>query len=231
MSNKYALKAEARDEAGKGIARALRRDNKVPGVIYGDNKEAIKITMPAKEVQIEYGKGHMSTTLCDMEVGKEKHLLLARDIQLHPVTDNVQHVDFLRVTAKTKIKVMVPVKFVNEEECPALLEKGVMNIVRYDVELLCRATEIADFVEVDLTPFNIGDAVKISDAIMPEGSTPAIDDRDFTIATLMAPRAVVEEEVEVEGEDGEVAEGEEGAEGEAAEGGGDEKTEGDKGEG
>lgn len=215
MSNNYALKAEKRDRAGKGVARALRRDNKLPAVVYGDKKEPVTIALGANAVNVTYNKGGMFTTLCDLDLDGDKHLVLARDIQLHPVSDLVQHIDFLRVTAKTMIAVEVPVKFINEEQSPGLEEKGVLNIVRFEVELLCAATAIPDEIEVDLTGKEQGDSVNMSDAALPEGTKPVITDRDFTIATIMAPRKMEEEIVVTEGEDGGV-EGEEGAE--AAEG-------------
>lgn len=223
MSKNYALEAAKRDGAGKGIARALRRENKVPAVIYGDNKEPVLISLPANETNVEYNRGHMFTTLCDLNAGGDKHLVLARDVQLHPVTDTVQHIDFLRVTSKTTIAVNVPVHFINEDKSPGLEEKGVLNIVRYDVELYCSATAIPDKIEVDLTGKEQGDSVNVSDAALPDGTKPVIDDRDFTIATVMAPRKI-EEELPVETEEGEegaegkAADGEEGAEGEATEG-------------
>lgn len=222
MSKNYAMTAAKREGSGKGIARALRREDKLPAVIYGDNKEPILISLPGNETNVEYNRGQMFTTLCDLDVDGQKHLVLARDIQLHPVTDNVLHVDFLRVTAKTKIAVDVPVQFINEDKSPGIDEKGILNVVRYTVELRCSATSIPDVIEVDLTGKEHGDSINISDATMPEGTTPVIDDRDFTIATLLAPRKV--EEIEAE----EAAEGEEGAEGEAGEGaeGGDAPAEG-----
>lgn len=221
MSKNYALQSENRDRAGKGVARALRRENKVPGVIYGDGQEPVKISLPAKEVTLEYHKGHMFTTLCDMNVDGQKHLVLARDIQLHPVKDTVLHIDFLRVTPKTKISVMVPVTFVNEEQCPGLQNKGILNVIRYDIELVCRATDIPESIEIDLSSFEIGDAIRMSDVKLPEGTQPAISDRDFNIAMIAAPRSAEEPEEESEGEGEEAAA--EGGEGEgeeaAAEGG------------
>lgn len=210
MSNtNYAFEAEERNGTGKGIARAIRRENKVPAVIYGDNKEPVTITLPAKEVGLEYRKGQMFTTLCDLNVGKDKHLVLARDIQLHPVTDAVLHVDFLRVTKKTMIAVNVPVTFINEEASPGMEHKGVLNVVRHTVELYCSAVAIPEQIEVDLTGKDFGASINVSDAALPEGTKPVIDDRDFTIATLLAPRIADEAEDE---------DAEEGAEGEAAEG-------------
>jgi large subunit ribosomal protein L25 len=223
MSKNYAFSAEIRERAGKGVARSLRREGKIPAVIYGDKKEPIKITLDANTVNVQFNRGGMFTTLCDLEIGKDKHVLLARDVQLHPVTDVVEHVDFLRVSAKTKIAVNVPVQFINEEKCPGIEQKGILNVVRYDVELMCSAMNIPDLIEVNLEGKEHGDAVKMSDAVLPEGTTPVIDDRDFTIATIVAPKTAEQEEAEeaaaaeagdgvereetAEGDDGEKAEG------------------------
>ncbi|MCB9991259.1 MAG: 50S ribosomal protein L25/general stress protein Ctc [Rhodospirillales bacterium] len=212
MSKNYALQAEARDRVGKGAARALRRENKVPAVIYGDGKEPITITLPEKEINLEYNKGHMFTTLCDLSVGSDKHLVLARDVQSHVVKGTVEHVDFLRVSPKTKIAVSVPVQFINEEQSPAIQDKGVMNIIRYEVELVCQATSIPDAIEIDLTPFQIGDTIKISNATMPAGAKPVIDDRDFTIAVIAAPRRAEATDDAAEGAEGEEAAAEAGEE-------------------
>ena len=230
MSKNYAITAEQREQAGKGAARSLRREGKIPAVIYGDKKDPVKVTLVANTINVEYYKGHMFTTLCDLSVGKDKHLVLARDIQLHPVTDVVEHVDFLRVSAKTKIAVNVPVKFINEDKSPGLEDKGILNVTRYDVEVVCLATNIPDEIEVNLEGKEQGDAVKSSDATLPDGAKYVIDDRDFTIATIVAPKRLEDLEAELAEEgledDGIVsdeeaaaaAEAEEGAEGEAAEG-------------
>ena len=234
MSTRYEMAAQPRDRAGKGVARALRRENKVPAVIYGDNKEPVLITLSGRDVSVEYNKGRMFTLLCEMKIeGGDKMLVLARDIQTHPVTDFVQHIDFLRVTKKTKIAVDIPVTFINEDQAPGLTEEsGILNVVRYDIELNCSATNIPDTIEADLSGLNIGDSIKLSDVTLPEGTSPVIEDRDFTIATLVAPKTVEEEEAEaaeneesLEVDDEEGVEGEEGAEGEEAEGGEDAKEE------
>ncbi len=196
MSKNYALKAEKRERAGKGIARSLRRAGKTPAVIYGDKKEPIIISVSENEINVEYNKGQIFTTLCDLNVEGEKNLVLARDVQLHPVTDVVEHVDFLRVTKKTKLAVDVPVQFINEDKCPSLDKKGTVNVVRHTVELLCSAVNIPDFLEVSLEGKDHGDAVKVSDANMPEGASPVITDRDFTIATLVPPKTAAQEEAE-----------------------------------
>ena len=221
MTKHYALSATKRERAGKGVARALRRDAQTPAVIYGDNKTPVTISIPTKETNVEYNKGHMFTTICDLDVEGEKHSVLARDVQLHPVTDNVLHVDFLRVTDKTTVTVAVPVNFINQEESPGIKNKGVLNIIRFDVDLVCKARSIPESIEVDISSFDIGDSIKISAATMPEGAKPAIADRDFTLASIAAPRIVLDDEP-AEGE-----EGAEGAEGETAEG----AAEGEKAEG
>jgi len=211
MTKHYALSAEARDRAGKGVARSLRREDRIPAVIYGDGKPPVSISLPLKEVTLEYHKGHMYTTLCDLKVESDKHLVLIRDVQVHPVTDRVLHLDFLRVTPKTKLDVQVPVHFINHDTCPGLKNKGVLNVVRHEVELKCLATSIPESVEVDLSPFDIGDAIKISDAVLPQGTVPSIKDRDFTLATILPPRLLLEEEpVAEEGADEDKAEGAEG---------------------
>lgn len=232
MSKNYTLQAAKRDQAGKGAARSLRRENRVPAVIYGDKKEPVTISLDSNTINVTYGRGGMFTTVCDMDVDGEKHSVLARDIQVHPVTENVLHADFLRVTPKTKIAVNVPVHFINDDKSPALQENGILNVVRHEIELVCSAVNIPDQIEVNLEGKDMGDAVKVSDAVLPEGTKPVIDDRDFTIATLMAPRTIEEEEAaDEEGAVDPLAEeGEEGAEGEggdSAEGGDDaEKAEG-----
>lgn len=206
MTKHYALSAEARDRAGKGVARALRREDKIPGVIYGDAKEAVSIELPVKEVTMEYHKGHMFTTLCDLEVSGKKTLVLVRDVQVHPVTDRVLHVDFLRVSPKTTLKVSVPVHFLNQETSKGLKKGGTLNVVRHEVELVCQATNIPEFVELDIADAEVGSALKISAVKLPAGAKNAID-RDVTIATIAMPRGGLT------ADEGEAAEG---AEGEAA---------------
>ena len=214
MSKRIQLDAEERERAGKGAARQLRRAHKVPAVVYGDKKEPVKIALPEKEVTTEYFKGHFFTNLTEIRIGNDTHLCLARDVQVDPVKDHLIHVDFLRVTPRTRITVNVPVHFHNEEQCEGIEEEGgVLNIVRHEVEVYCRATDIPEQIDVDLTGFTIGDSINISHAQLPDGVEPSVTDRDFTLATIAAPRSLVEEEEEEaeEGEEGELAEGEEAA--------------------
>lgn len=215
MTKHYALSAEQRERAGKGVARALRRENKIPAVVYGDAKDAESIELPVKEVTLEYQKGHMFTNLCDLTVGGKKQLVLARDVQVHPVTDRVLHVDFMRVTPKTTITVSVPVHFQNEENCPGIKNKGSLTVVRHELELVCLATEIPEEVAIDLTPYDIGDAIKISDIALPKGTKSGYQ-RDVSIATISAPRLLLEEEDAINAEKAAV-EAEEAAKAAAAE--------------
>lgn len=202
MTKHYALKAEARTKTGKGAARTLRREGKIPAVIYGDKKEPVGITLPLKEVTLEYQKGHMFTNLCDIAVGNDKVQVLARDVQVHPVTDVIEHVDFLRVSDNTKLTVSVPVHLENYEESKAAVGKGVINMVRHDVEIVCLAKAIPENITIDMTNAEIGDTIKISSVKLPKGATPAITDRDFTILTIAAPKTAADdaEEASAEGD-------------------------------
>ena len=218
MSNNYAFKAAKRDGAGKGIARALRREGRVPAVIYGDNQEPLSISIPSNDINVEYNRGRMRITLCDMDVDGENHLVLARDIQLHPVTDIVIHADFLRVNKKTQIAVAVPVRLINEDLCPGLRDGGILDMVRFRVQLNCSAVNIPEYIELDMEGIEMGSSAKISNVTLPEGVTPVIDDRDFTIANIATPKTAEQEEAEEAAADEAIADSEAGEEGEAAEG-------------
>lgn len=193
MTKHYALSADKRERAGKGVARTLRRENKIPAVIYGDAKDAESISLGIKDITQEYHKGHMFTNLCNLTVDGKKQLVLVRDVQLNPVSDVIEHVDFLRVTPKTTILVHVPVHFLNEESCPGIKNKGSLTIVRHDVEMICKATDIPEQIEVDLSAFDIGEPIKLSHAKLPAGVKSAAQ-RDITVATIAPPRLLLEEE-------------------------------------
>ena len=215
MTEVRKLEGEARDRVGKGTARAARRAGRIPAVIYGDKKDPVSITLDDHTIRMFLTKPGFMTTLWDIEIGKDKHRVLARDVQLDPVMDFPVHIDFLRVTDRTKITVEVPVHFINEEASPGLTSGGTLNVVRYSVELNVRAGNIPDSIEADVGSMELGDALKISDINLPDGATPTIDDRDFTIATIAAPSALRSEaDAEEEGEEGEAEATEAAAEGE-----------------
>lgn len=220
MAEAINITAEARDRAGKGVARAARREGKVPAVIYGDKQDPVIISVDGKQLTRLINNPGFFTHVFDVDVAGQSHQVLARDLQLDPVTDRPLHVDFLRFNKDTKIVLEIPVIFSNEEESPGLKRGGVLNIVRREIELRCSPLNIPADIQIDLTGLEIGDSVHISALKLPDDVEP-ITDRDFTIATVAAPTVMVEEEPTegeegVEGEEGE--EGEEGAEGEAAEG-------------
>jgi len=206
MAKTVKLQAELREKAGKGVARALRREEKTPAVIYGGKDAPVSITLSTHDITMEYHKGTIFTTLYDVKVDGKEHMVLPRDVQLHPVTDNVLHVDFLRVTEKTKLVVSVPVNLINAERSPGMEDKGILNTVRHEVDLLVSAMNIPDQIDVDMTGKQHGDTIKLSDAIMPKGAESA-SDRDVTIAVINAPkRAAVEPTATSEAADSEVAE-------------------------
>lgn len=210
----YELKAEARDRVGKGSARAIRRNGQIPAVIYGDNQAPVPITLPYKEVNLRIHAGGFLTTVATIDVKGDKYKVLPKDFQVDPVTDFPMHVDFLRIGANTMVTVMIPIHFTNEDDAPGITRGGVLNVVRHDIEVYCRADLIPDFFEVDLTGLDIEDVVHVSAIALPEGVELTITDRDYTICSIAAPTVYTEaEEVEeVEGEEAEEAEEEEAEE-------------------
>ncbi len=220
MADVISLAASTRSRSGKGPARAARRDGLVPAVIYGNKQDPLTISVERKALEQQIHVPGFFIRLVDVKLDGETHRVLPRDVQFHPVSDVPLHVDFLRFSADRKITVAVPVHFQNEEESPGLKRGGVLNIVRHEVEVLCTADNIPQIFEIDLTGFDIGDAVHASMVALPEGVTFTITDRDFTIATVAAPTVVAEEAAaeeceDIEGEEGAVVEGE-GEDGEAA---------------
>ena len=189
----YELKAEARERVGKGSARELRRNGFIPAVIYGDKQAPISIAINTNEVTKRIHAGGFMTTVATIDVDGKKYQVLPKDYQLDPVRDFTMHVDFLRVSGNTQVTVEIPVHFVNEEKSPGLKVGGVLNIVRHEVEVHCPANAIPEFFTVDLSGHKIGDSIHISEVTLPKGVTPTIADRDFTIATIVAPAAGIDE--------------------------------------
>ncbi len=210
MSDITTISAEQRERVGKGSARAARRAGLVPAVIYGDKKEPLGINMSSREITKIVHQPGIFGRLLDIEVGGKKSTVLTRDIQFHPVSDNILNMDFLRVSGSAMVAVGVPVEFINEDSCPALKIGGVLNVVRHEIELNCPATAIPEKIIIDLDDLKIGDSIHISAIELPEGVKPTITDRDFTIATLQSPGGGVKNEDE--DEDGEETEEEETSE-------------------
>src|SRR5690554_6414500 len=220
MSDQLTLSAEPRERAGKGASRALRREGRIPAVIYGDKKEPLAIHVEERALNKLLGTGHFMNSLVLVEVNGEKARTLPKDVAFDPVTDRALHVDFFRLAKGAKVQVNVPVVFVNEEASPGLKRGSVLNVVRFELDLMCDADKIPDEIEIDVTGLEIGDSIHISHVTLPEGSESTITDRDFTIAGVTAPSALKSSEDEAE-----QAEGEEKAaaeEAEAEEGGSEE---------
>lgn len=206
---------EVRERTGTGGARASRREGWVPGVLYGGGGAPVAIRLRTTEVLRAHMAGRMRSHLVRIDVPGQDFLqpVITRDIQTDPVTDLPIHLDMMRVDEKTRIDVEIPVRFLNEELSPGLKRGGVLNIVRHAVEVYAPATAIPPYIEADVAGLDIGDAVKISAIKLPEGVTPTITDRDFTIATIAAPSVVHTEEEEAAA----AAEVEEAGEAETAE--------------
>jgi large subunit ribosomal protein L25 len=205
MSDALNLPAEARDRAGKGASRALRREGRVPAVIYGGNEEPTTIHVEEKLLMKQLMTGHFMNSIVMIELGGKTLRTLPKDVAFHPVSDRPIHVDFLRLAKGSSIEVEVPVVFINEEASPGLKRGAVLNIVRHELALVCDADKIPSEIEIDVTGLDVGDSIHISSVTLPAGSTSAITDRDFTIATVVAPSALRRSDAAAAGE------GEEGA--------------------
>jgi large subunit ribosomal protein L25 len=194
MSEQLTLPAEARERAGKGASRALRRDGRIPAVIYGDKKEPVQVHVEEKLLTRLLSSGHFMNTVVMIDAGGQAHRTLPKDVQFHPVSSRPIHVDFLRIGEHSQVTVNVPVRFEDEEESPGIKRGGVLNVVRHELELTCDAAEIPDEIHVSLAGLDIGDSIHISNVKLPKGAKPTIEDRDFTVATLVAPSALRSEE-------------------------------------
>jgi len=203
MSDQLVLSAEARDRAGKGASRTLRRQGRVPAVIYGNNEEPTLVHVEEKLLNKLLGTGHFFNSVVMVEVGGKQVRTLPKDVAFHPVSDRPLHADFLRVSEHASVHVAVPVRFANEEAAPGIKRGGVLNIVRHELELVCDAAEIPDEVVIDLTGFDVGDSIHISHVALPKGAASAITDRDFTIATVVAPSSLKSQEGDTSKAEGE----------------------------
>jgi large subunit ribosomal protein L25 len=181
------IAAQPRQRAGKGAARAVRRAGRVPGVIYGEKAPPTLIDLDPKVIEAEVHKPGFFTRLFDVQIDSKNERALPRDVQFHPVTDRAEHVDFMRVSEKTRIRLGVPVKFINQDKSPGLKRGGVLNVVRHTIEVYCRVDNIPQVFTIDLDGLDIGDSVHISKVKLPEGVKPTITTRDFTIAAVAAP--------------------------------------------
>ena len=221
MSDQLQLPAELRERNGKGASRELRREGRVPAVIYGGKTEPVSIHVEQKLLTKMLQTGHFMNSVVQVEVDGDKHRTIPKDVQFHPVTSRPIHVDFYRLVKGAQIEVKIPVRFVDEEESPGKKAGGVLNVVRHELELLVDASDIPDDIVISLKGMEIGEAIHISQVDLPEGAKPTVD-RDYTVLTMVAPRVVKaaaddEEEAVAPGdvpatEQSDEADGEEGGE-------------------
>ena len=195
MKAAITLTAEERARSGKGGARATRRTGSVPVVLYGNGIEPVNLSVSLNALTLAYKKGGFKSKLVGLEVGKKTYHAVPRDVQLHPVSDVIEHADFLHVTDSTEVSVRVPVHFKNVDRCIGIKRGGVLNVVRHDLELICLPASIPSAIEIDILESDIGSSIHIKDVALPKGVTPAIK-RNFTIATI-AGRGKEEEETPV----------------------------------
>ncbi|MEO1656957.1 MAG: 50S ribosomal protein L25/general stress protein Ctc [Pseudomonadota bacterium] len=207
--NATVFDCDLRKRSGTGGSRAVRRDGWVPAVLYGGDEEPANIKLRYNQILKAYQTGKLIDVLSYLEFEGKKQSVIGRDIQVDPVKDLPMHVDFMRVSAKTRVTVNVPVRFLNEETCPGLKAGGVLNVVRHEVEVIAPATEIPEALEVDLAEAEMDSSLKISAVTLPNGVEVTITDRDFTIATIAAPSGLKSEQAS---EDGDEEAGEEAAE-------------------
>ncbi|MDG5487960.1 50S ribosomal protein L25/general stress protein Ctc [Sphingomonas sp. BGYR3] len=200
MSDVLNLSAETRERVGKGASRALRREGRVPAVIYGNKQEPTAISLNERELMKALMTGHFMNSVIMVDVGGKAVRTLAKDVTLDVVTDRPVHVDFLRISKHATVTVAVPVTFTDEELAPGIKKGGVLNVVRHELELVVDASEIPESIEVSLKGLDVGESLHFSAITLPKGAESAITDRDFTIATIAAPTALVDEQEEAAAE-------------------------------
>jgi len=225
------LEANIRENTTKGQLSTIRKDGNVPAIIYGGKDENQKITISKKLLKALIEKENFLSNIITLNVNGKPQNVLPREVKYHIISDEPTHVDFLRVLPGVKIKIEVPVNFINQEKSPGLKRGGVLNIVRRKVELKCPSEKIPESITLDLDGIDIGESFKISSVKLDPEVVPTIQGRDFVIATLAAPTVMKEPEkpAEVEGAEGE--EGAEGAEAAPAADGDKPASDGDKKEG
>ena len=182
-----ALKAEEREGTGTGVARALRRNGKIPGIVYGGTINPQPIAVDLKAINAEVSKTGFFSRVYTLEIGKEKIQVIARDLQFHPVTDIALHIDFQRVSKDSKLNVFVPVEYTNEDKCPGLKIGGMLNVIIHNLEVICPATDIPSKITVDLSGTNINQSIHLNSIKLPNGVKAANPARDFTLVTIVAP--------------------------------------------
>jgi len=197
------FEVQKRERAGKGAARAIRRQGLVPGVIYGDKKAPLLIQMDPRPLVAQLNKPGFFAHTYAVKVDGKSHRVMAQDVQFDVLTDLPIHVDFLRVSKDTIVTAEIPVEFINEDKSPGLKRGGVLNVVRHSIEVQAKPDDLVEKLVCDLAGVDVNESLHISHMTLPEGVTPTITDRDFTVATIVAPsgmKAEAAEEGEAEAE-------------------------------
>ncbi len=194
MSDTLTLSAQTRDRAGKGASRAMRREGRVPAVVYGNKQEALAISLEEKALVKAMSTGHFMNTVVMIDGVGQAIRTLPKDVQFHPVSDRPLHVDLLRIGEHTTVHVNVPVVFTDEETSPGIKRGGVLNVVAHELELICDAAEIPEQVTISLDGLDVGASIHISTVTLPAGASVAHAEDDFTVATIVAPSALLSSE-------------------------------------
>ena len=192
MATVKEIKATARPRAGKGAARSERRACRVPGVIYGDNKPPVTISLDYNELRQKIYAGRFLTTIYDLEVDGQKHRVIPRDFQLDSIRDNPLHVDFMRLGEGAVIRVAVPIRIMNAETSPGVKRGGTVNIVAHTIDVVVKPEAIPEYIEVDAGGLEINHSMQLSDIKLPEGVKSATR-RDVTLVTVVPPSGYAEE--------------------------------------
>ena len=194
MSSIDILNASLREKVGTNSAKKDRFANKIPAIVYGDGKKPEPISLNVIDLRKEINKSSFLNKVYDLSINNIKTRVIVQGISQNPVTDRLEHVDFLRVNDKTRVTIEVPVKFLNEVLSPGIKRGGVLNVVRYTIEVICPVNKIPESFEFNLEGLEIGDSIHISHTKIDEGVEPTIKDRDFTVASILAPSALVSAE-------------------------------------
>jgi large subunit ribosomal protein L25 len=199
MSENSELIVSKRENSGTGDSRSIRQKKKIPGIIYGDKKDPIPVLLDEKVLKLKIKDPTFFSKQCEIKFNDEVIKVLPKDLQLHPVKESILHIDFLRISENTTVTLFVPVKFINENNCPGIKQGGVLNVVRREIELITLVSKIPESLEANLDGLEIGDSIHISSINLEEGVKPTISDRDFTIATIAPPTVMkIEEEKPVD---------------------------------
>jgi large subunit ribosomal protein L25 len=189
------IEAEIREAKGKGAARSLRRAGRVPAIIYGNKEKEVLLSFDSKEITKYASKAGFYSHLIDIKIGKNSYRAIPYDVQLHPVTDQIEHIDFMHIGKNAEVKVSVHVHAINHEKCMALKRGGILNMIRRDIEISCKADDIPEKIDLDISNLTVSNALHVSDLILPKG-VKAVTAGNVTIATISGSSKEEEEAVE-----------------------------------